>query len=229
MSVSTRARRARRVTAGIGLLGFSALLVVQDPLDPTSGGVSFYDASLAHPGLLTASALTLIGSAVLTVPAIGGIVHQAGDRGSRLAALGAFFTLLGAFGHTALAILYLVMRSLAGGDPAQMIAFEDRFNADPALGVVGLVLLISFGLGIALLAWSAWRAGLIGWWGPALITLVVVAHNVLPEHPPVAVRLAALAAIAVVFGWLGVRVLRMSDADWEAAPASAPSVPASVG
>ncbi|MEU7830054.1 MULTISPECIES: hypothetical protein [unclassified Nonomuraea] len=220
MSAFSDARRLRRIAAGLSLIGLGTLLVAQDPLDPT-GGTGFYGAAVGRPGLMTASALTLLASAVLTVPAIGGIVHQARDRGSLLAHLGGLCTLLGALGHMGLATVYLVMRSLAGGDPAQMRAFEDRLNADPAL-VTFFVLLTSFGIGIALLTWAAWRAGLIGWWAPALITAVVIVHNVLPDDPPAAVELAALGAIAVVFGRLGVRTLRLSDTDWDVTATPAP-------
>jgi hypothetical protein len=217
MSVLSDPRRSGRLAAGIGLIGFSVLLLAEDRLDPT-GGVSFYDAAVAHPGLLTASALTLLGSAVLTVPAIAGIIHQARDRGAVLARLGGFFALLGALGHTALAVLYLAMRSLAGGDPAQMAAFEDRLNADTAIGIVGMVLLGSFGVGISLLAWAAWRAGLIGWWGPAVVTAVVFAHAVLPDDLPPVVPFTALTALAAVFGFLGLRALAMPDGEWSRSP-----------
>ncbi len=213
MSLLSNPHRSGRIAAGVGLIGFSALILVEDPLDPTSD-VTFHEAAVAHPGLLTASALVLLGSAVLTVPAIVGIIHQARDRGSVLARVGGLFTLLGALGHTALAILYLLMRSLAGGDAAEMKAFEDRINEDPAVGAVALPLLLSFGVGIALLAWAAWRAGLIGWWGPALVTAVVVAHDLLPSDVPRAVEIGALASLAVVFGTLGVRALMMTDDAW---------------
>jgi hypothetical protein len=202
MSVST----ADRLAAGVGLIGFSTLIVVEDRLDPTTG-VSFYEAATGHPGLLTASALTLLGSAVLTVPAIAGIVAHTNDRGAVLARVGGFFALLGALGHTALAVIYLMMRSLAGGDQQQMTAFESRLNGDTAIGIVGTVLLLSFGVGIALLAWAAWRADLIGWWAPAIVTAVVLAHGVLPDDLPPVIPFTALTAIAVVFGWLGVRLL----------------------
>ena len=121
---------------------------------------------MTHPNELLYSALLLLASAVMTVPAIGGILHQARDRGARLAEFGAFFTLLGALGHTALAVIYLVMRAMAGGDAAEMAAFEARFNSDPALGIVAMTLILSFGVGLTLLAWSAWRAGIVGWWAP---------------------------------------------------------------
>lgn len=223
MTTAHSTRRLGRITSGIGLLGFGALLVVEDLIDPTNGDVSFADAAITSPGLLTAAALTLLGSAVLTVPAIGGILHQARDRGSILAGLGAFFTLLGAMGHAGLAVLYLIMRSLAGGDPGQMADFENRINEDPTL-VVAFVLLTSFGVGITLLAWSAWRAGLIGWWAPGLVTLVVLVHAVV-DDAPAPVSLAGLTVIAVVFGRLGVRALRMTDSDWDRTDSPARPMP----
>ena len=213
MSMSTTDRRI----AGVGLIGFSALLLVEDRLDPTSG-VSFYEAATTHPGLLTASALSLLGSAVLTVPAIAGIVASARDRGAVLARVGGFFALLGALGHTALAMAYLMMRSLAGGDRSQMVAFEDRINADTSLGIIATVMLLSFGVGLALLAWAAWRADLIGWWGPAVVTAVVVAHAVLPDDLPPVIPFTALAALAAVFGRLGVRLLTTPAGERSPAP-----------
>jgi len=118
-------------------------------------------------------------------------------------------------------MIYLLMRSTAGGDPAAMLAFEERFDSDDALTAVGLVLLVSFGVGLALLAWAAWRAGIVGLWGPVLITAVVVAHNVLPEDLPALVSVVAIGVITAVFGWIGVRTIGLSDDEWEARPARA--------
>jgi len=213
MTTTVRSTRIRRTAAGVGLIGFPALLIAQAFLDPT-GDTTFYAASLEQPDAILYSGLLLLASAVLTVPAIGGILHLARDRGALLADLGAFFALLGAFGHTALAVIYLLMRALAGGDAAEMIGFEDRFNADPSLGAVGLTLLLSFGIGLTLLSWGAWRAGVIGWWGPAVITGVVLVHNFAPDDLPAAVGMGALGAVTAVFGWLGIRVCSMSNAAW---------------
>ncbi|HEX6056755.1 MAG TPA: hypothetical protein VFY98_13165 [Intrasporangium sp.] len=216
MSVLSNPRRSSRLAAGVGLIGFSALLPIEDRVDP--GGDSFYDAAVAHPGQLTASSLILLASAILTVPAITGLIHQAHGRGAVLARIGGFFALLGAFGHAGLAVVYLAMRSLAGGDPVEMAGFEERLNADIATGIVVIVLLLSFGVGLTLLAWAAMRAGLIGWWAPTVITAVVLAHAVLPEDLPPVIPFTALIAIAVVFGLLGLRALAMTDAEWSPSP-----------
>ena len=208
-------RRIRRIATGLGMIGFTALLIPQGIVDPTDA-TSFLDAAVRQPVALFVSGLLLLASALLTFPAICGILHQARDRGALVADIGAGFAALGALGHAALGIIYLIMRSLGGGDAAAMIAFEERFNSDVPVGVVDLTLLLSYGIGIALLAWAAWRAGLIGVWGPVVITAVVVAHSVLPDDLPSAVPAIALGSIAVVFGWLGVRTTRLSDAEWEA-------------
>jgi len=218
------ARRIRRVATGVGLIGFSVLLVPEEIVDPT-GSSTFQEAAAQHPDGLYAAALLLLTSAVLTFPAICGILHQARDRGALVANIAAVFTALGALGHAALGAINLVMRALAGGDVTAMRAVEERFSSDVPVGVVGLTLLMSFGVGISLLAWAAWRAGIIGLWGPVLVTGVVVAHNVLPEHVPGAVSIIALGLITAVFGRLGVRTIMLADAAWEAR-SGAPTTPA---
>lgn len=207
------ARRIRRTVTGLSLLGFGALLVPQALVDPSASG--FHEAAVEHPDALLVSGLLLLASTALTFPAIGGILHQARDRGALIADIAAVFAALGALGHAALGAISLVLRALAGGDPAQMQAVEARFVEDVPVGVVGLLLLMSFGVGIALLAWAAWRAGIVGVWGPVVVTAVVVAHVALPGDLPPAVPAVLLGLVTAVFGWLGVRVLLLPDAAWE--------------
>ena len=211
------ARGIRRTATGLGMIGFTALLIPQGIVDPTDAS-SFRDAADQHPVALFVSGVLLLASALLTFPAISGVLHQARDRGALVADIGAVFAALGALGHAALGMMYLIMRSLAGGDTTEMSTFEERFNADVPVGVVGLTLLLSFGIGIALLVWAAWRAGMIGVWGPVIITAVVVAHAVLPDDLP-----SAVSATAIGFDRRGLRVAwrpdpqplerRMGDAD----------------
>src|SRR4051794_15732644 len=213
---ATPARRLRRYTSGAALILFPALLVVQGPIDPTTGGTGevLYRAALENRGALAASAVLLLVSGILMAPAAAAVLHQARDRGSALANTGATLAVLGGFGHAGIAMVYLFGLPLAGGDRAEMVAYLDRLNDTAAVGFVAFPLILGFGLGVAVLAWAASRSGLIGWGGPAAVTAVVVAHLVLPEDIT-AVSIAALLALTVVFGWLGIRVLRMTDAEWE--------------
>jgi hypothetical protein len=119
------------------------------------------------------------------------------------------FAVLGAFGHLGITLFYLFSLGLPGGDRAQMEAFVDRANELPELGAVAFPLILCFGIGLALMAWAAWRAGLVGWWGPAAVTAVVLAHDLLPFEVPPAASAVALAVPAAVFGWVGVRSLAL--------------------
>ena len=218
------ARSLRRITGGAALVAFPAVLVVQGPLDPTTGGgaEALYDAASRQSGALAASALLLLLSGVLMAPAAGAVLHQARDRGAALANIGAVLAVLGGFGHAAIAMLQILGSALPGGDRSELLAYVERIDQRPlVLGAV-FPLIMSFGLALLLLSWAAWRSGQIALWGPVSVTVIVVAHLVLPEDMPV-VPVIGLLVLAVVFGRLGVRVLRMSDAEWDGLPRTAPS------
>ena len=226
-SPSSPARRLRRLTCGTALVLFPALLVVEGATDPAGGGSGgvFWTAATRHAGALTVSALLLVASGILMAPAIAGLLHQARDRGAALTDAGAVMGALGGAGHIGLGVLYVFMLSLKGGDRSQMTAYADRLGANPVVTAVFFPFLLLFGLSLVALSWGAWRAGLIGIWGPVVTTVVVVAHAVLPDGIP-AVEWAGLLALAAVFGYLGIRVLRMADTEWAGArPVTADSTP----
>jgi len=75
------------------------------------------------------------------------------------------------------------------------------------------------------MAWAAWRAGLIGWWGPALVTTLVLAHELLPD-PSSGVDVVSMAILAVIFGHLGLRILRMTDNQWSGSSRGDVQIPA---
>ena len=216
------ARRLRRVTAGASLVLFPALLVVQAAVDPAAGGTGevMYTAATEHAAALTASAVLLLVSGILMAPAAAAILHQARDRGAALANAGAVLAVLGGFGHAGIAMFYILSLPLDGGDRAEMVAYVERLNASPVLGFVAFPLILCFALGVLVLPWAAWRAGAIGIWAPVVATVAVLAHFGLPITITV-VEVALLTLLTVVFGALGVRVLRMTDAEWTGVPARA--------
>ncbi|MEV6490519.1 hypothetical protein AB0M20_18100 [Actinoplanes sp. NPDC051633] len=218
-TTASTAQRLRRYTMGSALIIFPALLVAQGPLDPASGGTGevMYTAATQHRGTLTISAVLLLISGFLMAPAATGILHQARDRGAGLANLAAVLAVLGGFGHAAIAMFYIFALPLDGGDRQQMVDYVERLNAGPVIGAVAFPLILCFGLGVLAMAWAALRAGLIGWWGPAVVTAIILSHLLLPD-PPDVVGLIGLVGLAVVFGHLGLRILRMTDAQWGGTP-----------
>ena len=218
-SPTPTARRLRRCTAGAALVLFPALLVPEAVLDPTGtgSGAELFAAATEQRGALIASTVLLLVSGILMAPAAAGVLHQARDRGAALADTGAVLAVLGGFGHAGIAMFYILGSALAGGDRTEMVAFVDRLNASPELGFVVFPLILSFGLGVLILSWAAWRAGAAHWWVPAVVTVAVLVEEVLPFRTT-AVTVAVLVAVTVAFGHLGVRVLRMTDAEWDGVP-----------
>ena len=84
-----------------------------------------------------------------------------------------------------------------------------RLNASPELALV-FPLITAFGLAILPMAWAAWCTGLVGIWAPVVVTLAVLTQFALPSVIP-AVEFTALLILAIAFGYLGVRMARMSD------------------
>jgi hypothetical protein len=213
-SAST-AVRLRRYAGGGALILFPALLVVEDLIDPAAGGTAdvMTRAAAEHRGTLTASAVLLLVSGMLMAPAAAAILHQARDRGSALANVGAFFAVLGGFGHAGIAMYYLFALPLRGGDQEEMAAYIDRVNSTPAIGFIAFPLILCFGIGVAVLVWAAWRAGVVQIWAPAAVTVAVLAEVLLPTDNA-ALATAIVVIVTGVYGYLGLRVLRSSDAAW---------------
>lgn len=212
------ARRLRRWTAGAALIVFPALLVPQALIDPTGTGTGadMVRAASESRGTLIASALLLMVSALLMIPAVTAVLHQARDRGAAVGNVGATLAVLGGLGHFAIAMFYLISLPLDGGDPALMVAYVDRLNETAAIGAVVFPLILCFGLGVAVLPWAAWRAGAVPVWVPALATTAAVTHFLLPEGIAFAAEVQ-LTALTVAYAVLGLRVLRMTDGEWDGA------------
>ncbi|NRQ38608.1 hypothetical protein HII36_43320 [Nonomuraea sp. NN258] len=66
-------------------------------------------------------------------------------------------------------------------------------------------------LGLPILAAAVWRTGFVGWWVPALVAVGYVFSFPL-EYNPLIIVFWTLPVIAL--GFTGVKILRMSDADW---------------
>jgi hypothetical protein len=206
----------RRWTGGAALLTFAAVLVPQALIDPASGGsgATMFTAATEHRTALLTAAAMLVVSALLTVPASVAVLRQARDRGAALANVGATAAVLGGFGHLGIGFFYVLAAALPGGERAEMVAYVDRLNESTALAVLAFPLITCFAVGMLLLPWAAFRAGLIGWWGPAAGTVAVLLHVATPPEVADVVSPVSLALLAAVFGFLGARTLRMPDRAW---------------
>lgn len=212
--------RFRRRVAGAGLIGFPLAGLVAALIDADEGtdtaASELYAIAATHSDAILVAALVFMVSAVLTVPAVGGIVHLVRGRGVSLAHVGGALVVLGGFGHMAYATWQLMLTQVARApDQAALVAFLDRQQS--VMTPVLLPLLIAVPVGVLLLAIALRRARIVPQWflvaTIATFAFDVVLNSSSLEDTKLPI-VFAWAAFAVLFGFLGVRVLRMSDADW---------------
>ncbi len=160
------------------------------------------------------SMVLLMLTAVLIITAVSGVLHQARDRGAALADTGAAFMVLGGLAFFGEAVIWMTAMALPGGDPTEMAAYFDRMTDSALVATVATTLFVCFAIGAAVLPWAAWRAGAVHWWVPVLATVAVVAEFGLPFHST-ASEIVVFTALAAAYGAIGLRVLRMTDAEWD--------------
>ena len=214
---TTPARRLRRYAAGTALVAFPLLLIVQEFTNPLDGGdgADFLEVAGGRSrGALVTSMFLLMLAGVLTIPAVSGVLHQARDRGAALANSGATLLVLGGLAFFGEGVIWMAATALPGGDPAEMAAYFDRLTESSLVGAVSMTLMLCFGLGAAILPWAARRAGAVPWWVPTLATVAVVAEFGLPFRST-ATEIGVFAALVAAYGAVGLRVLRMTDAEWD--------------
>jgi hypothetical protein len=146
---------------------FGALLadLFETFVDPVNSGVSekVYTGAV-HEGRMVASVVALLLTA-LVVPAVWGLTRPLAGRGRILGRIAACLALLGALGHAALSMLYLVWIQVPKGDAdrAAMISLLDRITNAGVTGIV-VPLFIAFPLAFLALFGSYVRARIASRW-----------------------------------------------------------------
>lgn len=221
MSLLSDPVRARRMTAGIALIGCPLAGVLAAVFDADEGtdtpGTTLYDIAAAHSQGIWIAGLLMILSALFTVPTALALLHLSSGRGVALAHVGVVFLILGGLGHMGFGTWQLmVARMPEAGDRAGVGAYFDE-----AAVIHGLLvpLMMSLVLGLILCAVAARRSGVLPTFVPAMLVIVavfdlVVQSTSLGENKWVPAVSWMLALIGL--GYAGLRVLRMSDREWVA-------------
>lgn len=211
--------RFRRIVAGASLIGFPLAAVASSVIDAEEGTgmdpAELYATLDAHQDAIFAAGLLFALSAVLMIPALGGILHLLRRRGVVLGHVGAGLLLLGAFGHMGYATWQLLLSRVPDdGDTGALIAYLDRTAvvADAVL----LPMLLAVPVGLILATLGLRRAGVVPAWVPALtIGTVAVDFLLSSSDDPSKWTMVGIWTLALVaFGYVGTRVLGMTDADW---------------
>lgn len=205
----------RRSMVGLSLIAAPLFGLIGASLLPKyTGGMAGELAFIAaHPTRwlvgLYVDLLTMIPMIVM----IFGLLHLLRQRAVMLGHISGGMMLVGSFFHGAILGFQFVEAPLvvSGMDKAQMVAFSEQMYNHTAFTLL-LMPFIFFHLGSLLMAAALWRARTGAPWVPTLIVVGVLVEFFGPAefHAQLYFSLFLLA-----FGWIGSRVLRMSDTEWE--------------
>lgn len=216
MSRFHNARTLHRTIGGIALLGAPSVGVIGSIvyMPFATGAASNTPVIAAQPTRFLVANLLFLLTEVLLLPAILALLHLLRDRSTILGHLGASFGLLGVLGHTAFigysAAQVPLVQSLT--DPAQLQTVGQRAMTSPFFAITLLTFLLGTYLGFILLAVGLWRSRIAAPWTALLLALPVVTDMAAPPH--ISLILTNL-LLLLSLGWLGLRVLRMNDAEWD--------------
>ncbi|MGI5273085.1 hypothetical protein ACQEUU_28320 [Nonomuraea sp. CA-218870] len=212
----------RRVAAGVCLVLAPLCLLLGMAVDPTESTDDFM--SYADSPMTAGVSSTLLHYAwVLWVPGVISLVHLVRRRGALLANLAGAAAVLGLINFSSLMIadfFDIVLYQTLPREQAERILMD---AAQPAM-IVGWQIpgMLGSFLGLILVAVAYARAGRAGWWFPAGVTAGIVVWLVGANQWNMLLGLAGPVILLIVYGTVGVSLIRMSDREWagEQAPAA---------
>jgi hypothetical protein len=209
----------RRTLAGVCLITQPLLNLISVAISPRQSTDAPEQLAMigAHPTRFLISSLLDLLWLLLLIPAVLGLLHLLRTRSALLGHIGGGFALAGAVGAAAYRGVNLAQLQVAQSDLDQgqvLTAFGQA-----SLGSVVVMIMSAIGLivGYVLLAVGLWRTRAAPRGASALIVAFLVVDIVgLAAGGNKGVLLVAHTLLLVGLGWIGVRLLAMSDAQWRA-------------
>ena len=217
----------RRTVGGICLIGAPLLLGIALLIGPDQGDSGLVETIAGNPVGIEIESLLIIFSSVLFMPALMGILNLVRDHGMTLTHIGVGLMLIGVIGHAVWAGFQFVLLMLVQSDieRAQLItALEGGGPPTAGFVVVLAMFLVGFFLGMLVLAAGLWKSQAVPKWVPLGLVLIAVSDFIpIPSGLVVGAIVSFLATMLLVacFGAIGVKLLTMSDTDWERGRVSA--------
>ena len=199
-------------------LGLAASIAVAPPLNGTTS--ELLTRLAAHRSALLVADLLAIGAVLVLVPASLGLLRALRARGSRLAPVAVALFAVGwlfVLGQVALD-RFEVQLATSGIPLDEAVRIADRLdNGDVGMGVASAVFIVGHTVGAILIGVALGRSRFVPRWAGAAVLLGAVLHPIARvgvENKPLDV--AAFLLVAAGLGVAGVRILRMTDLEWEA-------------
>jgi hypothetical protein len=209
------ANNFRRTALGLCLIAAPLVGLISAFITPRfTGGMGAELATISeHTGRWLASEFLNLVSFFLFMLAVLGIVHLLRHRLVVLGHAGGGLVLLGAFFHGAIIGFALVEVPLveSGGARDWMVEFANGMYESTAFTMI-LFPFLSFFVGWILLAIALWQARVAPLWVAATLGVAPLSEFFGPE---VVSPELMFALFLIGLGYLGLRVLRLSDGEWE--------------
>lgn len=209
----------RRMGAGLALIAAPLLFLAGDIISPAwSDDTAEYVGEVAGStsAQSTSGVLYTIGMPLMLAGAIG-IASCIRGRGVTLANIALVLAVIGLGTFPALAVTSIVdVVAISAVGEEGLASLIDAAEDSVAFIVVLLFALAGSLLSLVLIGLAVGRSGLAPWWvGGALI---VAAALLIAGGSSQALAIASSVLLLAGFGYLGVRILRLSDAVWERPP-----------
>ena len=214
MSFLSDPYRFRKTVGGVALIGFPLAAFISCFTDSAEGTgesgsqLATYIRENAS-GIHTTGLLFML-SALLTVPAALGVAHLLRRRGTVLGHIGAACLTIGAFGHFGYGFWQVLISRAQGLDVTEYLGrMSDQSN-------LLLPELILVDVGILLLSIGLVRSRAVPVWAP-WVTIVGIGLDVVVQFSGSSATWPVTAIwglLTVTWGFVGVRVLRMTTASW---------------
>lgn len=222
MSKVGKATEIRRITVGTVLILAPLVALAGALLSPQfTGGMEGELAFIAeNPDRWLSSRFLNLISFLLFIPAVLGLTHLLRHRAVILGHLGAGLAVVGLYFHGVVIGYSLVEIPLVESGWEDLLAFSEQMYEHLAFTVI-LMPFLTFFLGLLLMSIAIWRARVAPLWIPAAIVVGLVSNFVAPREVSPELMLILL---LLGFGWLGVKILRMSSTEWEQGQSEQPSL-----
>jgi hypothetical protein len=214
----------RRTVAGVatiaaGVFTFAGMLT--DPRAADDSHRAYLESLVANPGLAQVSAPLLWVGYVSTVVMMLAMVHLIRRRGVVLAHVGALLAIPAGMTMTGMLVIDMVELGIT-----QQLGLEGALALDEAVELLpGLILFIAQAplliLGSILLQIALWRSGFVPGIYPAVVLTAQTGFVLGATTWPVGQ--IATGVLALAYGWLGLRILRLDDASWLGGGQGAPA------
>jgi hypothetical protein len=191
---------------------------------PTAIGEALYgtmddftqlDLVAASPGRMVGGGLVQFFGAIVLIPAILGMIYLGRSRARLLTTIGGVVAIGLPVGLGGSSQLHLVAREFArpGLDQAAMTEFVAGFNEfGGGWGVPVMIVLVGMTLGLPLLALALRRARVIS----VLPVVLIIAHAPIHLFMDMSWEVTSHFVLAAGVALIGLRVLRMTEAEWSA-------------